>query len=144
MKIQVELNYILQEEPAVFKDIETLTERKVYVWNDKRTELDSDGTITTFQYYSQIKMEPSSNSHMDFLVQTDNETPAQIDDSWLETYKVIKTPTFSLDWLVDSKVLRLSWTQLKQSLQEMKLKAKVLSQIQALGLEIPPFAKLQA
>jgi hypothetical protein len=144
MKIQVELNYILQEEPAVFKDITTLSERKVYVWNDKRTELDSDGAITTFQYYSQIQMEPSTNSHMDFLVQIDNETPAQVDDSWFETYKVVKNPTFSLEWLAESKVLRLSWTQLKQSLEEMKLKAKVLSQIQALGLEIPPFAKLQA
>lgn len=144
MKIQVELNYILQEEPTIFKDIETLRQRKVYVWNDKRTDLDSDGSITTFQHYSQIKMEPSTNSHMDFLVQTDNETPAQIDDSWLETYKVITNPTFSLEWLVESKVLRLSWAQLKQSLQEEKLKAKVLVQIQELGLEIPPFAKLQA
>ena len=144
MKIQVELNYILQEEPTIFKDIETLRQRKVYVWTDKRTDLDSDGSITTFQHYSQIKMEPSTNSHMDFLVQTDNETPAQIDDSWLETYKVITNPTFSLEWLVESKVLRLSWAQLKQSLQEEKLKAKVLVQIQELGLEIPPFAKLQA
>lgn len=144
MKIQVELNYILQEEPAVFKDIDTLHERKVYVWNDKRTNLDLDGTIRTFQHYSQISEEPLANSHMDYLVQIDNLTPAIIDDSWLETYKVIKDPTFSLEWLVESKVLRLSWTQLKQSLQEEKLKAKVLSQIQALGLEIPPFAKLQA
>ena len=143
MKIQVELNYILQEQPALFKDIDILHERKIYVWSDKRTELESDGSILTFQRYSQINDEPL-NSHMDYLVQIDNLTPAQVDDSWLESYKLIKTPTFSLEWLVDSKVLRLSWTQLKQSLQEMKLKAKVLSQIQALGLEIPPFAKLQA
>ena len=144
MKIQVELNYILQEEPAPFKDIDILQERKIYVWGDKRTELESDGSILTFQRYSQINDEPLGNSHMDYLVQIDNLTPALVDDSWLESYKLIKTPTFSLEWFVDSKVLRLSWTQLKQSLLEEKLKAKVLTQIQALGLEIPPFAKLQA
>lgn len=144
MKIQVELNYILQEQPTLFKDIDTLHERKVYVWGDKRTELESDGSIVTCQRYSQINNEPLSNSHMDYLVQIDKQTPAQIDDSWLESYKLIKTPTFSLEWFVDSKVLRVSWTQLKQSLQEEKLKAKVLVQIQGLGLEIPPFAKLQA
>lgn len=143
MKIQVELNYILQEQPALFKDIDILHERKIYVWSDKRTELESDGSILTFQRYSQINDEPL-NSHMDYLVQIDNLTPAQVDDSWLESYKLIKTPTFSLEWFVDSKVLRLSWTQLKQSLLEEKLKAKVLVQIQELGLEIPPFAKLQA
>ena len=144
MKIQVELNYILQEEPAPFKDIDILQERKIYVWGDKRTELESDGSILTFQRYSQINDEPLGNSHMDYLVQIDNLTPALVDDSWLESYKLIKTPTFSREWFVDSKVLRLSWTQLKQSLLEEKLKAKVLFQIQALGLEIPPFAKLQA
>ena len=144
MKIRVELNYVLEQQPVIFDGIEELKERKVYVWEDKRTLLDSNGNLLTTQLCSQINEEPLSNSHMEFQTQIETQTPANIDDSWLEDYKSIDNPIFSLEWIVEPKVLRLSWTQLKTSLQEEKLKAKVLEQIQELGLETPPFAKLQA
>jgi len=141
MKIRVELNYILQDEPVIFKGIET-KERKVYIWEDKRTLLESVGDLITTQLCSQINEEPISNSHMEYQVQIDTQTPASIDTCWLENYKLITNPIFSLEWIVESKVLRLLWTQMKASLQEEKLKAKVLTQVQELGLDIPPFAKL--
>jgi hypothetical protein len=143
MKIRVELNYVLEQQPVIFDGIEELKERKVYVWEDKRTLLDSNGNLLTTQLCSQINEEPLSNSHMEFQTHIETQTPANIDDSWFEAYKSIDNPIFSLEWIVEPKVLRLSWTQLNTSLQEEKLKAKVLEQIQELGLETPPFPKLQ-
>lgn len=143
MKIQVELNYLLLDEPEMFKSIQNIYERKIYVWDDQKSILDADGQIRTLTKVSQITEEPQ-NCNMDYYLkeQSQSQVPAKIDDTWLEHYKAIEEPTISLEWVPEQRLLRLVWSQLAQSLLEHKLKARVLQILQELHLEIPPFAKL--
>jgi len=141
MKIQVELNYLLDEEPDRFKNIAEIRERKIYVWDDQKTILETDGQLRTLTKVSQITDEPQ-NCNMDYYLKSHSQVPPKIDDCWFENYKSIEEPTISLEWVPEQHLLRLAWSQLEQSLLERKLKSRVLQILQELHLEIPPFAKL--
>jgi len=147
MKIHIELNYILPEQPLIFNIIDETQTRKVYIWGNKRTLLENDGAMESFIYRSEITEEPvlfqNNFCNMDIWEYSDVQPPPKIDDSWIEKYKIIKEPTFYLEWHQEPKLLRLSWSQNQASFLETKLKAPVLEQLQRLSLELPPFAKLQ-
>lgn len=146
MKIHIELNYILPEQPLIFNTVDETQTRKVYIWGNKRTLLENDGTMESFKCRSEITEDPRSSqntlSNMDLWEYSIVQPPPKIDDSWIENYKIIKEPTFYLEWHQEPKLLRLSWSQTKTSFLETKLKAQVVEQIQLLSLELPPFAKL--
>jgi hypothetical protein len=144
MKIRIELNYNIAEQPDIFNAITETHTRKVYIWGNKRCFLDSDGTLQCFISRSEINEDPflNNSSCMTLWEKGDFQPPPKIDDSWVENYKFIDTPTLSLEWFPESKLLRLSWYQKQESFLEAKSKVSVVEQIQKLSLTMPPFAKL--
>jgi len=143
MKINLELNYILEEEPEQFKPVEKLNMRKIYIWENRRVSVETDGSYVDFMRAS----EPSKNheAHEGLLEVWQPATsviPPIPDDIWTETYKSIDYTKAFLEWHPSQKLLKLCWDQQSDSYQVGKVKAIVVEMLQSINLELPPLVKL--
>lgn len=143
MKFQVELTYTIPEEPSMFKQISTLNSRKVYVWASKRAYLEEDSPLLIVARASDMKDE-SGPGYLEMWSESTDETcpPKNIDDIWLESYKTLVKGKLSIEWHPSVTQVRLVWFQTPETLQNKKLLAAVLEQIQDLGLQAPQFPAL--
>lgn len=142
MKLHIEVNYDMPEEPAIFLNIETLKTRKIYLWEDKKAIIELDANYNSYLRSSEITDEPE-NGFMEIWVPFTESPPQNIDDSWVEEYKIIELTTFYLEWHPKNKKVRLSWNQQAHSYQEGLVKAAVLDQLNSLSLQLPPLAKVR-
>ena len=142
MKLYIELNYDLQEEPSIFSEIETIKTRKIYLWGNKKASLEQDSSYISYVRASQTIEEPDSG-FLEVWAPITASPPQKVDDSWIEEFKIIEHSTVSLEWHPKTKTVRLCWHQLAQSYQEGLVKAAVLNQLQSLSLELPPLVKVE-
>lgn len=143
MKINLELNYSLEDEPVQFKTVEQLNKRKIYVWEDRRVSIGEDGSYVDLMRAS----EPSYNEEApDVLLEiwqnTTSVIPPKPDDIWTETYKSIDYTKAFLEWHPSQKLLKLCWDQQSDSYQAGKVKAVVVELLQSMNLTLPPLVKL--
>ena len=143
MKINLELNYNLENEPEQFKIVEKLNRRKIYVWENRRVSIGEDGSYVDYMRAS----EPSQNiecndSLLELWQNTSSVIPPQPDDIWIETYKSIDYTKAFLEWHPSEKLLKLCWDQQYDSYQAGKVKAVVLELLQSMNLVLPPLAKI--
>lgn len=136
MKIRIELNFYLPEEPQQFINIKP-SKRKIYVWSDKIGSFSEDGTYRSFR-----KLHINDAGSMEILEPIDESPPPIIDDAWEEEIKNIDDSTISLEWYSDQKMIRLWWNQQYQSLQEGKVKSAALEYLERFSLQLPPLEKV--
>jgi hypothetical protein len=143
MKINLELNYSLEEEPEQFKSVEKLNMRKIYVWEDKRVSIGEDGSYLDFMRASEPSKNQEANEGLLELWQnTTSVIPPIPDDIWTEIYKSIDYNKAFLEWHPSQKLLKLCWDQQSDSYQAGKVKAIVVELLQSMNLELPPLVKL--
>lgn len=144
MKINLELNYSLEEEPEQFKPVEQLNTRKIYVWEDKRVSIGEDGSYVDFIRSSEPSYnQDTSGALIEIWQNATSVIPPQPDDIWTETYKCIDYTKAFLEWHPSQKLLKLCWDQQSDSYQAGKVKAVVVEVLQSLNLVLPPLAKLK-
>lgn len=143
MKVLIEAIYQLVSEPAIFSSI-IESERTVYIWSTKRAYLETEKPYCVFERASMFADQPSLAGCIEvwnpLLEQTD--PPKEPDDSWTETIKQIQLEQVSLEWHPLEHLIRLSWLQSRESLQQGRLLSQAQRQIQQLGLEFPPLPSL--
>ena len=138
MKILVEAIYKLDQEPKAFHKIKNVTERKVYTWQDRRTQFEQQEVPQTAIRMSEFKEPPSLEGCLQIWMPTDETNPpAQIDDSWTENFKQISSPEFVQEWFPQSCLIRLTWTQNLKSLAEKKIPSQVAQWLQEQSLMFP-------
>jgi hypothetical protein len=143
MKINLELNYSLEQEPEQFKTIDRLNKRKIYLWEDRRVSVGEDGSYDDFMRAS----EPNNNDDtpdplLEIWQRTTSVIPPHPDDIWTESYKSIDYTKAFLEWHPSQKLLKLCWDQQSDSYQAGKVKTVVVELLQSMNLELPPLAKL--
>lgn len=143
MKFQVELTYTIQDEPAIFKEISELCSRKVYIWATKRAYVESDSPLSVFTRASMMN-EMVGPGYLEMWGESTDETcpPSNIDDEWVESYKTLTKGKVSLEWHPSVTQVRLVWFQTPETLQNKKILAVALEQIQELNLAPPSFPVL--
>ena len=145
MKINLELNYILENEPEQFKTVEKLNKRKIYVWEDRRVSVGEDGSYIDFmRAFEPSKDHESADSAalLELWHPAISVIPPHPDDIWVETYKTIDYTKAFLEWHPSQKLLKLCWDQQHDSYQAGKVKSIVVDLVRDLNLELPPLAKL--
>ena len=140
MKIWLELNYRLEKEPEQFKEVETISTRKVYIWENNRATMTDTGIYSSHMRVANGDLEEPL---LEIWSATEQPIPNIVDDSWEEQYKVIDYTKASLEWNTDHHLLRLCWDQQLASYQEGKVKAKILELLQSMNLNIPPLVKVK-
>ena len=144
MKIWIEINYNLADEPELLKNTENgERRRKTYIWENNRATIDDDGNYKSSR---RLNLGITNQSHNEGLIEiwepTDEPTPSVIDDSWEEEYKIIDYSKACLEWYPVHSVLKLCWDQQLESYQEGKVKSLILELSQKLQLNLPPLAKV--
>jgi hypothetical protein len=143
MKINLELNYSLEEEPEQFKTVEQLNTRKIYVWEDRRVMVSEDGSYIDFMRASEPCLsETSETALLEVWQSATSVIPPKPDDIWVETYKCIDYSKAFLEWHPSQKLLKLCWDQQSDSYQAGKVKAIVVELLQSLNLTLPPLVRL--
>ena len=144
MKFQVELTYTLADEPAQFKTVAEINNRKVYVWASTRGYLENtDGEWAVFNRASTMIETPTSG-YLEYWNRSLNEIspPKDLDDIWNESYKSIVKPKLTIEWHTEINQLRLTWVQSSDTLQTKKLLSAVLDEIKSMDLDPPLFPAL--
>jgi len=142
MKLSIELNYDLLEEPAIFSEIQSLKTRKIYLWADKKATMELDFEYNSYIRASEQQDEPDIG-FIEVWIPITDAPPKTVDDFWMEEFKLIEHPTVSLEWHPKTKTVRLCWRQLALSYQEGLVKSAVINQLKSLSLELPPLVKAQ-
>jgi hypothetical protein len=140
MTNRVELNYILKDEPLIFTKVEKVTSRNVYIWEDKRADLEND-SLNCWLRKSEMHEETSS-SLMEIWEPVDTILPKKIENKWSESYKLIAEQKFTMEWHPEIKLLRFIWYQNMKSLKESKLLETVIKKLDVMNLNIPPFPSI--
>jgi len=143
MKVLVEANFQLAEEPNCFSTVELL-QRSVYIWSDKRAYLQEDTELEVYTRASQFIEEPRLAGCIEVWVPSQAVVPSSPDDIWTETFKQIQQDSVTVEWFPPEHLIRLSWVQTLSSLTQRKLPARALQQLQELSLEFPPLPLLLA
>lgn len=138
MTNRVELNYILEKEPVQFINVPVLNSRNTYIWEDKRSYLESDGEFCSWIRTSEMVEKPNS-AFMEIWTEFDTNIPVKTDNNWSETFKLIQESTFSMEWHNEIHLLRIIWFQNLKSLNETKLLGPVVKKLEIMDLEIPIF-----
>jgi hypothetical protein len=137
MKVQAEISYKLDEEPAVFKDVTETHNRVVYIWGKKRGYLTTDLWVK-LDRISTMDQEPQ-NGFME-VWSTDNDIsdpPKDLDDNWVETYKTISNNKYTIEWHTHINMLRFIWRQNLESLEQQKIDTQIVKAIGDFGLGFP-------
>lgn len=143
MKVLVEANFQLAEEPTCFSSVEPL-QRRVYVWSDKRAYLQDDTELEVYRRVSQFVEEPSLAGCIEVWAPSQAVVPSSPDDIWTDTFKQLQLDSVTIEWFPPERLIRLSWVQTLNSLTQRKLPARALQQLQELSLEFPPLPLLLA
>lgn len=137
MTNRVELNYILKDEPLIFTKVEKTSSRNVYIWEDKKADLENDSFCCWIRK-SEMREETSS-SFMEIWESFETSVPKKIENKWSESYKIIAEQKFTMEWHPELNILRFIWYQNMKSLKEHKLLETVIKKLDALKLDIPLF-----
>lgn len=147
MKVKIEVSFIIESEPSIFSDTDKAV-RTVYLWLNKRGQLDSDNSWIISKRLSITEQICNDETQKGFVevwgIDTDNMTnpPNDIDDIWKEEFKFIEMKNYRIEWHPNQTLLRISWIQNSESLQEHKIVSPVLLQLEKMGLDFPNFPKL--
>ena len=147
MKVKIEVSFIIKSEPAIFIDADK-SNRTVYLWLNKRGQLDSDNSWVISKRLSITEEINTGETQKDFVevwgIETDNmmNPPNDIDDIWKEEFKFIEMKNYRLEWHPEQTLLRISWAQNSESLQDHKIASPVLLEIEKMELDFPKFPKL--
>jgi len=140
MTNRVELNYILKDEPLIFTKVENVSSRNVYIWEDKRVDLENDS------FYCWLRksemQEETHTSFMEVLEPFETQLPKKIENKWSESYKIITDHKFTMEWHIETKLLRFIWYQNLKSLKESKLLEAVVKKLDTMKLDIPLFPSI--
>lgn len=121
-KIQFEANFLLDEEPVEFKNLQMTGKRTVYIWEDKRGVFTKDDPFIVWKRRSYMEKEPVGGA-IELWEQTSEEAiPKVISDIWEEHFKVSQQDKVITEWHPSQKLLRLVWSQRPQG-------EKVLQQV---------------
>lgn len=143
MKINLELNFSLENEPEQFKSVEKLNTRKIYVWEDRRVSIGEDGSYIDFMRASYPgEQDDTSIGLLEVWQTTTSVIPPTPDDIWTETYKQIDHTKAFLEWHPSQKLLKLCWDQQSDSYQAGKVKTVVVDLLESLNLVLPPLVKI--
>ena len=137
MEVLLEASYIVSDEPELFSTLEQQT-RVVYVWSDKRAHLHEEN-YTVLKRASELTEEPKNACIEIWVPCEQTDPPANIDDTWSETFKKTELGKVSLEWHPQEHLIRLQWPQVLSSLQKQQPAASVLKK---LGLLLPPLPTL--
>lgn len=139
MTNRVELNYILKDEPGIFTKVEKISSRKVYIWEDKKADLEND---SFYCWIRKSEMNEETTSFMEIWESFESSVPKKIENKWCETYKIISEQKFTMEWHPELKILRFIWYQNMKSLKEHKLLETVIKKLDVLKLDIPLFPSI--
>lgn len=144
MKILAEAIYQLKEEPTAFQKVKNLTERKIYIWADRRTQFEEEDEPVTHIRMSEFTEPPSLQGCLQiWSLSNEADPPADIDDSWTESFKKISSPEFVQEWFPQSSQIRLSWSQNLKTLMEKKIPSQAAQTLKSLGLLLPELPTLR-
>jgi len=143
MKVQVEMSFIVEVEPELFKTLETKS-RDVYVWQKYRGYLSNDTPWKSFIRCSVQDQIHEPNTFMEVWEHGDiSDPPPNVDDIWKEQYKIIEYDNYTMEWHSKSNTLRLTWYQSKDTLIQKKLTKHIATLLESMNLECPNFPTLK-
>jgi len=143
MKVQAEITYSIKEEPVNFKtgQEQEIQSRTVYVWLDQRGTLEADSPWLTQQRLSTVLEEPSSGFIEVWTTSKDTvispSPPLCPDDTWHESYKILRHKNYSVEYHPETKLLRFVWLQSRDSFTQNKILASVLAAVEEYGHSFP-------
>jgi hypothetical protein len=141
MKVHVEISYKIENEPEIFKHIDKIITRHVYQWQNKRGYLSQEEPWQTYSRYSTMETTPE-NGFMEVWSNdiTDiSDPPNNPDDIWIEQYKIISEKSYTIEWHINTNVLRITWLQSIETLKEYKIISQIVSLLTCLNLFCPSF-----
>jgi hypothetical protein len=68
-----------------------------------------------------------------------SDPPNNPDDIWIEQYKIISEKTYTIEWHINTNVLRITWLQSIETLKEYKIISQIVSLLTCLNLFCPSF-----
>ena len=141
MKVQVEISYNVQDEPDIFKQVDKITTRHVYQWQNKRGYLIQDEPWQTYSRYSTMDTMPENGFMEVWLNSIDDicDPPNNPDDIWVEQYKIIAEKTYTIEWHIKTNILRFTWLQNVETLKEHKIVSQILAVLKTMNLFCPLF-----
>ena len=149
MKVQAEITYNVNEEPASFIPINTISCRSVYLWFNQRGILDGDSPWYTQERLSTVLEQPAAAAPSFIEVWTNNTAahcpspPLSPDDNWQESYKILRQKNYSVEYHPESKLLRFIWLQTGATLAQNKILASVLAAVEEYGQIFPKLPVIQ-
>lgn len=150
MKVQVEMSFLLKDDPEIFKTLE-IKSRDVYVWQKYRGYLSTDNPWKTFircsetQEQEQEQEQPQEpTTFMEVWEYGDiHDPPPNVDDIWKEQYKIITHENYTMEWHTTINMLRITWCQSKDTLMQQKLTKQIITLLDSMNLECPNFPTLK-
>ena len=144
MKVQVEMSFIIKDDPELFKTLE-IKSRDVYVWQKYRGYLTTDEPWQTFIRCSETQTQTQEpTTFMEVWEHGNmNDPPPNVDDIWKEQYKIIERENYTMEWHLKINTLRITWCQSKDTLKQQKLMKQIISLLESMNLECPNFPTLK-
>ena len=143
MKVQVELSFILDEEPEDFKTVQEIQSRSVYIWLDKRGYLEVNDPWKTFTRKSITQIESPHGVMEIWTSDSDlNDPPNDVDDMWIENYKSISKKSHTIEWHQSINILKLTWNQTIETIQQKKVITPIISSLEYFNLDFPDFPSI--
>lgn len=142
MKVQVEMSFLVKDDPELFKTLETKS-RDVYVWQKYRGYLSTDNPWKTFIRCSEMQdQEPTT--FMEVWEHGDiSDPPPNVDDIWNEQYKIIEHENYTMEWHSKINTLRITWCQSKDTLMQQKITKQIITLLDSMNLKCPNFPTLK-
>lgn len=144
MKVQVEMSFLVKDDPELFKTLETKS-RDVYVWQKYRGYLSTDNPWKTFIRCSEMQTQDEEpTTFMEVWEHGDiSDPPPNVDDIWNEQYKIIEHENYTMEWHSKINMLRITWCQSKATLMQQKITKQIITLLDSMNLECPNFPTLK-